>query len=292
MFDVIMPVVSQHNRIASLSIASLMRQIRPNHVYVITSKNNFDFFNVLKNDSPVITLDENELIPGINLQSLGDFIERAGQKRSRAGWYLQQFLKMSACRLPGISDHYLIWDADTVMLRPIQFLNEKNQALIKPSTEYHQPYFDTYFKLLGKTRSVDFSFISEHFLIKSRYMQELLDAIADHTTSQSHWVWKVMASIDPQHLSGAGFSEFETYGNFVNTVHPGAFALRPLKTIRYGARKFGPIPNRYDLYRLSLSCAYASFESWDTEGRRFRIWAEKFLSVLVYYTHPGRHLRG
>lgn len=292
MFDAIMPVTHQHNHIASLSIISLVRNVKPRHIYVITPKDNFPFFERLQNNCPIMMLDENDVIPEVNLQSIAEFIANAGQNPARAGWYFQQFLKMSTCFLPDITDHYLIWDADTIMLKPIQFLNEKNQTLIKPSSEYHQPYFETYEKLLGKTRNVDFSFISEHFFIKSAYMKELIQAIEEHASSKRHWVWNIMNAVQPEHLSGAGFSEYETYGNFVNTVHPETFVLRPLKTIRYGARKFGPIPNRYDLYRLSLSHSYASFESWDTQGHPLKIWSEKLLSALIYYTNPWRYYGG
>ena len=291
MHDVIMPVTSRHNPIAALSIAALARHINPRHIYVITSGDNAPYFEKLQKHYPVVTLDENQVIPGINLKIIGDYIQKAQQKRSRAGWYFQQFLKMSACFLPNISDYYLIWDADTVMLNPVLFLNEAGQTLVKPSTEYHQPYFDTFFKLFGINRSVDFSFISEHFLINRHYMEELIAVIGERAASKNHWVWNIMDAVETKHLSGAGFSEFETYGNFVNTAHPGAFAVRPLKTIRYGGARFGPIPNKYDLYRLSLSCAYASFESWD-EGKPLKIWAEKILSALIYYANPGRYLRG
>ena len=289
MFDVIMPVTHHHNHIARLSIVSLVRHVAPRRIYVITPKNNFPFFENLQDKYPLAALDEDCLIPGVNLKSIANLIENAGQNSARAGWYFQQFLKMSACFLPDISDYYLIWDADTIMLNPIQFLNDKNQILIKPSSEYRQPYFDTYSKLVGQTRSVDFSFISEHFFVKSQYMRELIAAIENNPPTRRQWVWQIMSAIEPTHLSGAGFSEYETYGNFVNALYPETFALRPLKTIRYGTRRFGPIPNPYDLYRLSLSYAYASFESWDT-GKPFRVWTEKLLSFLIYYAHPKRYL--
>jgi hypothetical protein len=290
MFDVIMPVSAKHNDIASLSITSLMQHIMPHHIYVITSKNNFHFFEKLQENYPIITLDENYLIPSVNLQSIEEYIENEGQDRRRAGWYFQQFLKMSACFLPDISDYYLIWDADTVMLNHIRFLNDKDQILIKPSSEYHPPYFDTYSRIIGKTRSVNFSFISEHFFINKNYMKELITAIEEHTPIERNWVWKIMNAVDKKYLSGSGFSEYETYGNFVNTVHPGTFALRPLRTIRYATRKFGPIPNKYDLYRLSLAYSYASFENWDT-GKPLRRGSEKLLSILIYYASPSRYFK-
>lgn len=291
MFDVVMPVTRGHNSIAGLSIEALVRHFRPRHIYVMTSGGNFAFFEKLPKELPVVLLDEDRVIPGVTLQLLADFIENACQKRARAGWYFQQFLKMSACFLPDISDYYLIWDADTLMLKPIAFLNDRNQTLIKPSSEYHPPYFETYQKLVGYSRMVDFSFISEHFLIKTAYMRELISVIEDRSKPRQPWVWSIMNAVEPTHLSGAGFSEYETYGNFVSTVHPGAFAVRPMKTLRYGARKFGPAPNRYDLYRLSLFYAYASFESWDAL-KPLRIGAEKLLSALIYYLYPGRYLRG
>ena len=291
MFDVVMPVTQEHNHIAFLSIRSLVRHISPRRIYVMTPESNFPFFKNLPGNCPVSLIDEDTLIPEITFSSIADFIEEAGEKRSRAGWYFQQFLKMSACFLPDITDYYLIWDADTIMLNPIRFLNDSGQTLIKPATEHNQPYFDTYHKLTGFHRSVNFSFINEHFFIKTEYMKELIAAIETNSAPEMTWVWAIMKAVEPRHLSGAGFSEYETYGNFVNTVHPGAFAVRPLATIRYGARKFGLSPNQYDLYRLSLSYAYASFESWDT-GKPLRIKAEKLLSFLVYCLRPERFRRG
>lgn len=290
MFDVIMPVSTKHNDIALLSITSLMQYVMPHNIYVITSKDNFHFFERLQKNYPIITLDENYLISTVNLQSIEEYIENKGQDRQRAGWYLQQFLKMAACFLPDISDYYLIWDADTIMLKYIRFLNDKNQILIKPSSEYHYPYFDTYSKITGKTRSVNFSFISEHFFINKNYMKELITAIEEHTSTEQNWVWKIMNAVDKKYLSGSGFSEYETYGNFVETVHPGTFALRPLKTTRYASKKFGPVPSKYDLYRLSLSCSYASFENWNNDGKLVRILIEKLLSALIYYANPGLYL--
>lgn len=291
MFDVVMPVADQHKEIATLSIQMLIGQIAPRRVYILTARNNFHFFETLQKNDRIVLLDEDALIPGVRLESVADFIEKAGGKRSRAGWYFQQFIKMAACFLPDIAGHYLIWDADTLMLHPVHFLDDRHQVLVKPSSEYHQPYFDTYERILGLTRSVDFSFISEHLFVNTEYMKELIAAIEAHSEPGRPWVWCIMNAIDPMQLSSSGFSEYETYGNFVNTVHPGAFALRPLETIRYAARKFGPIPNRYDLYRLYRSYAFASFESWETTFS-LRIRAEKCLSFLFYYFCPARYFRG
>jgi hypothetical protein len=289
MYDIVMPVLSRHNHIASLSIASLARHAKPRHIYVMTSSDNLHYFENLQKLYPVVPLDENQIIPGISVQTIGDFIEKKGQNRTRAGWYFQQFLKMSASRIPNVSEYYLIWDADTVMLKPISFFNNAGQALIKPSFEYHQPYFDTFRQIFGKERNVDFSFISEHMFINRRYMDELITVIGKHSEKKQHWVWNIMNAVETEHLSGAGFSEYETYGNYVSIVHPGSMAIRPLGSIRYGARKFGLNPNSYDLYRLSLSYSYASFESWDT-GKPLKILSEKIISAILYYTWPGRYL--
>jgi len=196
MFDVIMPVSRQHNDIAPLAIQSLIKNFLPRNVYVIASCDNLSLFTKLQNLRHVTVMDENSFIPGINLQAIAEFIENRGQNSSRAGWYFQQFLKMSACFLPNISSHFLIWDADTIMLKPMSFINDRHQIMIQPSSEYHQPYFDTYYNLLGQNRSVDFSFISEHFFINTQHMKELIAAIEQSMVPGNHWVWKIMNSIE------------------------------------------------------------------------------------------------
>ena len=53
------------------------------------------------------------------------------QRHSRVGWYFAQLLKLYAgLVIPGISSNVVIIDSDTIFLRPIEFVNEKERGFI------------------------------------------------------------------------------------------------------------------------------------------------------------------
>ena len=282
-YDAVLPVARRNNNIAEQAIRSLARYSEAKTFYLITEKNNFLRFEKLREEGfPIILLDEDALIPEFDLQAIKDFLERKGANSERAGWYFQQILKMAVCDLPEISEHYLIWDSDTIMLQPIQFFSPEGTVFIKSKLEIHDPYFATYRNLLKQGPQVDFSFIAEHFMVKKEFMKELISAIADQPPSHQSWAWKIMNAIDQAHLSHSGFSEYETYGNFVSSHYPDSLTCRPLPSWRFGSMDFGLSPNKYDLFSLSRRYSYASFETW-TYGKFHRIAAQKFYAFVKFW---------
>ena len=282
-FDAVLPVATRNNKIAEQAIRSLALYSNAKTFYLITESNNFLRFEELRADGfPIILLDEDTLIPTVNLQSIKYFLEKKGANPERAGWYFQQFLKMAVCDLPDISEHYLIWDSDTIMLQPIQFFSPEGTVFIKSKLETHDPYFETYRNILKRGPQVDFSFIAEHFMVKKEFMKELITTISNQPPSNQLWVWKIMNAIDQAHLSHSGFSEYETYGNFVSLHYPESITCRPLHSWRFGSMNFGLSPNKYDLFSLSLRYSYVSFETW-TYGKSHRIVAQKLYAFLVFW---------
>ena len=282
-FDAVLPVATRNNKIAEIAIRSLALYSDAKTFYLITERNNFRRFDELRAEGfPIILLDEDSLIPTVDLQSIKQFLARKGANPERAGWYFQQFLKMAVCDFPDISEHYLIWDSDTIMLQPIQFFSQEGTVFIKSKLDTHDPYLETYRNLLKRGPQVDFSFIVEHFMVKKQFMKELITAIADQPPSNQLWVWKIMNAIDQAHLSHAGFSEYETYGNFVSMHYPESIICRPLPSCRYGSTDFGLSPNKYDLFSLSLRYSYVSFETW-TYGKFHRIVTQKIFAFLTFW---------
>ncbi|HON58913.1 MAG TPA: DUF6492 family protein [Smithella sp.] len=172
LYDAVMCVSLPHRDMALKAIRSLQVFAAPRKIFVITARQNFAFFqSKLDSHFPLCLLDEDRVIQDITLRVLQDYFARRIGDIRRAGWYFQQFLKMSACNLPDLADHYLIWDSDTVLLQPLTFFGHDGIVLINPKTEHHSPYFTTMQKLLGIGKQVSFSFISEHLMIKKQYMK-------------------------------------------------------------------------------------------------------------------------
>ena len=282
-YDAVLPVAMRNNKIAEQAIRSLALFSEAKTFYLITERNNFRRFEELRAEGfPIILLDQDTLIPTVDLQSIKHFLAKKGANPERAGWYFQQFLKMAVCDLSAISEHYLIWDSDTIMLQPIQFFSPEGTVFIKSRLETHDPYIETYRNLLKRGPQVDFSFIAEHFMVKRAFMKELISAITNQPPSNHLWVWKIMNAIDQAHLSHAGFSEFETYGNFVSSHYPESITCRPLPSWRFGSTDFGLSPNKYDLFSLSRRYSYVSFEFW-TYGKFHRIVTQKLYAFLMFW---------
>lgn len=281
-YDVVMNVAAHHKNIAKLAIEYLRKNTTAEKLYIISTKDVLKSFAYMDDNLEIHLIDEDKLIPGITLNAIKEYLLEHAGNAQQAGWYFQQFRKMAACYIPDICSHYLVWDADTILLEPISFFSEDAKVLINPEGEHHLPYFDTIQELLGIKHFAEYSFVCGHLMINTVYMRALIDATNAHVQSDQPWVWKIMDSIKPNDLGNKGFSEFETYGNFVLNRHPESFALRPLRYLRFGAGKFGMRPSKFDLYYLSLSYAYASFETWN-RGVLHLIIARKIRSMLVYF---------
>ena len=104
-FDSVSTVAKKDLEIAIRSIKSLTIFTNVRNVYVITAKENFYYLERIAKDIPkVLLIDEDNLIEGVTLGSLKDYFAGQGADVNRAGWYLQQFCKMSASKLDDLSD--------------------------------------------------------------------------------------------------------------------------------------------------------------------------------------------
>jgi hypothetical protein len=224
-------------------------------LHVITARPNFPrFAKTLGSD--VNLIDEDDLIPGMTLAQLRTLKEPGFPQG--AGWYFQQFLKFAFAFQKTEDDHYLIWDADTVPLRPMEFFDEKNRMLFTMATENHPAYFETYRKLFGHDPRREFSFISQHIIVRKSILREMLQAIEKNLPGTENWAWKIMSN-----LQGDGtnrFSEYETLGHYVKNVHPETAVFRQLPWSRDGSRLTSTRPSASDLKRLAEKYHYVAFE--------------------------------
>ncbi len=71
------------------------------------------------------------MLEGLTVDLIGDWIEqhmgldqhKQFKGRELSGWYMQQFMKLgSALALPSLTEHYVVWDLDMVLLQPVQLL--------------------------------------------------------------------------------------------------------------------------------------------------------------------------
>lgn len=141
-------------------------------------------------------------------------INYRSKKWERSGWLFQQLLKLNGdtvCK----SDFYLVMDADTVLIRPHIF--RKGHKTVFYCRNWTQPeYYKTYLKLLKKKPSSRLSFVTHYMLFEKTKLKQLKNTIeANHQVS---WYSAILRNINK--TKPYGFSEFETYGNFLYSKFP------------------------------------------------------------------------
>ena len=213
----------------------------------------------------VKVIPENEFVPGMTIEKLQGF--RLEGFPQAAGWYFQQLLKLQFAFVDPDDDYYLIWDADTVPLRPLRFFDPAGRMMLTKAEEYYPLYFQTYRSLFGSEPNREFSFIAQHMLVQKSVAREMMSRIEQRVPGTGNWAWKLMSA-----LPSAGknlFSEYETYGHYLKNHYPDrvVFVERPWqRTITHYTGR--PIPTEKELQDLAGRYEYAAFERVYTGWRR------------------------
>lgn len=216
---------------------------------------------------PKIEICEQESLGTNFFTELFDKIEIASNP-DRFGWYLQQFYKIQS--LINIDDDYLvIWDADCVPVKPIEFNNSSGKVVyINSSREFHEPYFTNITNLLGMLRTQDYSFVIPGFPLRKAWVNEFIEYLEKR--HDMPWFRAIITSTDFKLRSG--FSETETLGTFIHNLHSNEIANRVGTWERFGQSRFGYARNLTpdDLIEIGRknNLEIITFENWDTGWKR------------------------
>jgi hypothetical protein len=146
--------------------------------------------------------------------------------KDRSGWLLQQLIKLNSdCIVE--TEHFLVLDADTVLIKPCR-LEVDGRTVLFAADEYHRPYYEAYERLIGKKPGSLLSFVCHYMLFERSVLARLRDAI--ERRSGKPWAAAIAAAIDRNEASG--FSEYETYGNFYYELSTGNILRRYSKNCR------------------------------------------------------------
>lgn len=206
-------------------------------------------------------LNENEVLEGLSFSAIVDYFNSRNVKPSRVGWYLQQFLKMAYC-YKSEYDNYLLWDADTFMLKPIKFFDEEGRIYLDNSRIFEDKIFNnTVLKVLGYPKERKETYITEHMMIDKGCMEKLLETIAKKYNCDTKDFWrKILDCLNDEELTYGGFSEFELIGTFMEHEFPEKINFRPLKSKRNIANSVGCNINQYDMRFFTKKYDFVTFE--------------------------------
>ena len=181
--------------------------------------------------------------------------------QDRVGWYLQQFVKIAAVLENNLDSTVLIWDADTVPLKPLEFINPQGKLMYYQGEEYRTSYFDFIELALGLQRTQSFSFIAQSLTTKVSWAKELFDSLEGST--KMPWMDAILFHLNP--AEPAGFAEFETLGTWIWHHHRNEIVISDRLWYRNGQSLVGNPMNLSKSAWIGLAKSYdfISFEVWD-----------------------------
>ncbi len=255
-FEVFIPCRKRDLVTLRHAVDGLRRHLGPLNIVVATARKDFRAFEQAFG-ATVTLVDENELIPQMTLAQI-QALPLPHFPRA-AGWYFQQLLKYAWSFQNTGNGYFLIWDADTILLRPLSFFDAEGRVIMTQATEYHAPYFATFEKLFGFPAPYEFSFISQHQMIDKSRLQEMLKSIEARFPSCPNWAWAILQALPPQGPNL--FSEYETYGHWMKRFHPEEMAYRNLPWFRDGTEVAGFPPRPRELEKFSRDYFFVAFEA-------------------------------
>ncbi len=226
------------------TVKYIRKNIEAECIYVVTKKVSKELASSF---DMCVFLDEDRLFDGLFFDAVKKEIAKYSPFVKNTGWYFQQFLKY-ACAFISKNRYYLIWDADTIPVRKIDFYNSKGQPYFNLKREYMENYFFTIFELFSLKKSTKESFVSEHMLFDAEIVKEMCSEIMLKTQIPGNSFWRKILYCS-FNFSGAkddrqmNFSEYETYGTYCDYRYPKKYAKRKLKTLRFGTEFLGDNPS-------------------------------------------------
>ena len=287
-FDVVLACRRKDLGVLRLALPRLRKYIPYHQCIIFTSHLNIRIFRKTLG-SEVVLVDEDKVIPGMTLQDLRQQVKLPGFPQG-AGWYFQQFLKLSYPRLFPDAQRYLIWDADTIPLRPIQVFGPQGQSfltvatmnaaqppkgvaldpqtlqVLQKATQPHAEYFYNFENLLGEKANATISFISQHLAVQTATLQAMIRKIEDRFPGSEDWCWRVI-----RNLRGSGgnlFSEYEFYAHFALIHAPDLHRVRSLAWSRGGRLQGFGFQKERQLMEWSKTLDFVALEAWVSPLRR------------------------
>ena len=194
------------------------------------------------------------------------------------GWYIQQFAKLAMLELESKSGGCsLIWDMDTIPLRPLCFFSNKDDVLnCFYSTSYHEEYFNTIRKIFGLEKVTVNSFIGQSLPVSNRYYLEFINELEG--LDSKGWLSNLILSIN--YKAAAAFSEYETIGTYIESKHPGAYVFVDTNWKRDAYREFIKAHRNIERVMNKMKPYYAFIAIEKTERSLMRMIIRKIWRFL------------
>ncbi|MFD1175022.1 DUF6492 family protein [Paenibacillus puldeungensis] len=213
--DILIPAIEKDLGTLPYVIDNIRRYLQHpiGHIFIVSPASNK--IRKLCSSKNCVFVDERTVLPITKKD-----IHYQSSRWNRSGWLYQQLLKMNGDHIVK-AQHFLVIDADTVLIKPHTFLSDGKTVFY--CRDWSQPeYFNTYHKLLGKKAPRPRSFVTHYMLFEKSKLSALKKRI--EAVHQLPWYRAIIRSINMK--KQFGFSEYETYANYLYSLNPGRMILK------------------------------------------------------------------
>lgn len=236
--DVVMPSTEKDLPTIEYAIASLRKNLMDIGRVIVVSKTKItDQAEWVSEESFPFTLQDVRR----ELNALGI------RNNRRDGWYFQQLLKLYApLVIEGIDKDVLIFDSDTVLLHPMQFVQGDqvlfNIEIVKRGERLYYPSFFEHMTRMHPSlapKNETLTAVTHHILLQRAPLLELFELVEGY-----HKIpfWQVFLKVVDTRYWVLGASEYELYFHFMYNYHPEVCEIRIPKRI--------DVPDEKELERL------------------------------------------
>jgi len=212
--DVVIPLIEKDLQTAGVCIDALIKySLNPiNKIYLVSPRTSKIINFALSKNLEFINEDD---ISPLNSKQIIDYTKSI----FLTGWLKQQLIKLSVNLIPGISEHILLLDSDTILIKKQYFICNKHSVL-KFSDEYHFRYKLANNFILNDSHFSPLSYIAHHQLVHKFYINRLKIDIENMHKKKWYFVF-LDAFIRYQRVS-----EYELYAHYIIKNHKSKYKIQ------------------------------------------------------------------
>jgi len=214
-----------------VSIPMILKWYKPLIHYIIVPCGDRQYFEeAFEKWGHVQIVDENRLVSMDILKKIiqENMTHCEDYEDLRIKWYYQQLLKLAQCLQIGLSEgeYIVIWDADTIPLKKIDFVREDKICLFGSPYEYTKEYFWSILEMTDSYFWPKYSYVTQ-FACISMHTQGMLERLLckkaiegeELSTSVSRMIIQTIAALGVKG-SASCFSEYELIGYINEVIYP------------------------------------------------------------------------
>jgi len=249
--DFVIPVCN-YNIIIRVTLESIIVSYKPKNIYIVTNKKDseilekeclqWNFYN-----TKITFIDEDFFFInyGLTKTDIKQWYTWKDEQSREYGWWYQQLIKMGAYKhIKNLSDPYVVWDSDLIVLQKWDLYDKRNDiykfAILQEcaKNEFNKnEYSKSICELIGVDTiepPIEGTFVPHHFIMHHKVLEDLINHIENRSKEHFNWIKAIMLLSNTYYR----FSEYKCIATFMNSYYPHLLSFYPFceygkKGIRY-----------------------------------------------------------